>query len=87
MSHEIGKGSFATVWKALEKSTGKWRAVKIINKLKFAGNEKTALMLKREVDIMAEVDHVRDCVAPTWNGVNGRPTRRMLYLSPVLGGC
>lgn len=53
----IGSGSFATVYKAVERETGKWRAVKMINKTRFMRNPKSQQMLQREVSIMQGLDH------------------------------
>lgn len=55
--HEIGSGSFAKVYKAIELSTGQLRAVKIMDKSRFGPGSHTMLMLQREVDIMKDLDH------------------------------
>ena len=55
--NQIGKGSFATVHRAIDRATGRWRAIKIINKARFANNAQTTMMLKREVAIMKELKH------------------------------
>jgi serine/threonine/tyrosine protein kinase RAD53 len=35
MAHELGRGTFATVMKAMARNTGKWRTIKIIHTQKF----------------------------------------------------
>ena len=55
----LGKGSFATVYRAVDRSTGEYRAIKIMNKRRFEKNPKTTMMLQREVAIMRGLKHVR----------------------------
>ena len=55
--NQIGKGSFATVHKAIDRKTGKWRAIKIINKARFANNAQTSMTLQREITIMKDLKH------------------------------
>ncbi|EIM19160.1 Pkinase-domain-containing protein [Wallemia mellicola CBS 633.66] len=54
---QIGKGSFATVKKAYERSSGIPRAIKQIAKHKFAMNQKTLKMFEREIGIIKILDH------------------------------
>ncbi|TIB79975.1 Pkinase-domain-containing protein [Wallemia mellicola] len=56
-SAQIGKGSFATVKKAYERSSGIPRAIKQIAKHKFAMNQKTLKMFEREIGIIKILDH------------------------------
>ena len=56
---QIGKGSFATVRKAIRRHDGRIVAVKIIQRARFASNPKTMEMIEREVDIMKGLEHVR----------------------------
>ena len=58
MRESIGKGSFATVYEAIQKSTGRSVAIKVIKKARFK-DQKTMLMLRREIEIMKVLDHVR----------------------------
>ncbi len=55
---QIGKGSFATVRRAIDRNTGQQVAVKIVNKARFASNPKTMMMIRREIDIMKQLNHV-----------------------------
>jgi len=55
---QIGKGSFATVRRAIDRKTGVQVAVKIVNKARFATNPKTMAMIRREIDLMRVVHHV-----------------------------
>ncbi|KAM0788863.1 hypothetical protein ACM66B_002948 [Microbotryomycetes sp. NB124-2] len=57
LREQIGKGSFATVHKGVQRSTGKLVAVKIIEKTRFQSNPKTMEMFAREVEIMKQLDH------------------------------
>ncbi|KAK4057970.1 hypothetical protein OIO90_001189 [Microbotryomycetes sp. JL221] len=57
LREQIGKGSFASVYKGVQKSTGKLVAIKKINKARFASNPKTLEMFAREVEIMKDLDH------------------------------
>ena len=59
-SAQIGKGSFATVKKAYERSSGIPRAIKQIAKHKFAMNQKTLKMFEREIGIIKILDHVSE---------------------------
>ncbi|TIA92331.1 hypothetical protein E3P99_00627 [Wallemia hederae] len=54
---QIGKGSFATVKKAYERSTGTPRAIKQIAKHKFATNARTLNMFEREIGIIKILEH------------------------------
>ncbi|KAL8278358.1 hypothetical protein RQP46_009250 [Phenoliferia psychrophenolica] len=54
---QIGKGSFATVRKGIQRATGNMVAIKIIQKARFASNPKTMEMISREVEIMKNLDH------------------------------
>ncbi|ORY91469.1 kinase-like domain-containing protein [Leucosporidium creatinivorum] len=54
---QIGKGSFATVHKGVQKSTGSLVAIKVIAKQRFIKNPKTMEMFTREVNIMKKLDH------------------------------
>jgi serine/threonine/tyrosine protein kinase RAD53 len=71
MSHELGKGSFATVMKAVSRETGMWYAVKIIqdNKMKIAANDPGTNNLNavrstafaREISILETLQHPNIC--------------------------
>lgn len=52
----VGQGAFATVKKAVERSTGKTYAVKIINKRKVMGNLDG---VTRELEVLQKLDHSR----------------------------
>ncbi|EDO17146.1 hypothetical protein Kpol_1072p16 [Vanderwaltozyma polyspora DSM 70294] len=52
----VGQGAFAIVKKAVERSTGKTFAVKIINKRKVMGNMDG---VTRELDVLRKLDHPR----------------------------
>lgn len=58
VQEQIGKGSFATVRRAIDRRTGTTVAVKIVNKARFIGNPKTMEMIRREIAIMKQIDHV-----------------------------
>lgn len=51
----IGQGAFATVKKAIERSTGDTYAVKIVSKRKLGFDSKNGV--KREMDILGQLDH------------------------------
>lgn len=61
---ELGKGSFATVMKALERQTGETRAIKMIHH-RAAGNshdeETRTKQLAREIEIMGSLRHPNIC--------------------------
>lgn len=52
----VGQGAFATVKKAVERSTGKTFAVKIISKRKVMGNMEG---VSRELEVLQQLDHPR----------------------------
>lgn len=52
-SEVLGQGAFAIVKKALERSTGNWYAVKIIDKKKVM----TGVAVEREIDILKKINH------------------------------
>lgn len=69
--HIIGQGAFAVVKLALERETGRKVAIKTIDKARIllntgtntdeskAKKEKSAMMFRREVEILRSIDHVR----------------------------
>ncbi|OAX40928.1 kinase-like protein [Rhizopogon vinicolor AM-OR11-026] len=65
ISHELGKGSFATVMKAVSRSTGQWYAIKIIQDHKVkratttANSNETAFA--REISILEKLHHPNVC--------------------------
>lgn len=72
MAHELGKGSFATVMRAMARETGEWWAVKIIhgNKVRGGntnhqnggGNQNQYLQsFAREISILETLDHANIC--------------------------
>ncbi|KAJ3514639.1 hypothetical protein NLJ89_g2260 [Agrocybe chaxingu] len=62
---ELGKGSFATVRKAVHRSTGLWFAVKMINASKTVGRDRghsnRNATFTREINIMEKLDHRNIC--------------------------
>ena len=67
LQHELGKGAFATVMKALHKEEGKWYAVKMIQNSKLRkgvnGEEKRnrSTKIAREINILERVRHRNIC--------------------------
>ncbi|CDO76222.1 hypothetical protein BN946_scf184894.g11 [Trametes cinnabarina] len=73
MQHELGKGSYATVVKALHKQEGKWYAIKIISTHKLRGHwtddaaleglpqTKDARRLLREITVLERLQHKNIC--------------------------
>ncbi|KAJ6591334.1 kinase-like domain-containing protein [Mycena sp. CBHHK59/15] len=82
MSVELGKGSFATVYKALHMASGEWVAVKVIHETKRQGPPATtaseaarigrARTSSREINIMETLRHPNICLLREvfWN-LNG----------------
>lgn len=63
ISHEIGKGSFATVMKAVSRSTGQWYAIKVIqdHKVKRATANNNETAFAREISILERLHHPNIC--------------------------
>ena len=72
LQHELGRGSFATVMKALHRKTGEWYAVKIIQASKlrrgFSGASVQGLQaddkasnFAREINILERLQHRNIC--------------------------
>ncbi|KAK0462542.1 CAMK/RAD53 protein kinase [Desarmillaria tabescens] len=63
MSHELGKGAFATVVKAMSRKTGEWVAVKMIQKRPQGSTSVTTTQtqLNREINIMTSLSHPNIC--------------------------
>ncbi|KAI0032710.1 kinase-like domain-containing protein, partial [Vararia minispora EC-137] len=62
ITHELGKGSFATVMKAVHRPTGRFYAVKIIHGSKIRGNDETKVnAFKREILILESLHHPNIC--------------------------
>jgi serine/threonine/tyrosine protein kinase RAD53 len=69
ISTELGKGSFATVMKAVSRATGQWYAVKMIHKERIArtvenanqNNASRSAQLSREINILEKLKHPNIC--------------------------
>ncbi|KAG2154460.1 kinase-like domain-containing protein [Suillus bovinus] len=63
ISHEIGKGSFATVMKAVSRATGQWYAIKVIqdHKVKRATANSNETAFAREISILERLHHRNIC--------------------------
>ncbi|KAF8444907.1 kinase-like domain-containing protein [Boletus edulis BED1] len=70
ISHELGKGSFATVMKAISRATGQWFAIKMIHESKVrrvtandnkSDNDKAETAFMREIAILEDLDHPNIC--------------------------
>ncbi|KAI0058110.1 kinase-like protein [Artomyces pyxidatus] len=63
LASELGKGSFATVMRAVEKQTGEWWAVKIIHGSKVRGNDaqQKITAFAREISILESLHHPNIC--------------------------
>lgn len=71
LQHELGKGSFATVMKALHREDGKWYAVKMIqaNKLRRGvshisangAQDENSVNFAREINILERLQHKNIC--------------------------
>eukprot|EP01083_Nonionella_stella_P062681 162986_1 len=57
VGEKIGSGSFATVWLARHKTTGKCVAIKSISRTKLNVNKKHQTNLESEISIMKRLDH------------------------------
>ncbi|EJD76622.1 CAMK/PKD protein kinase [Loa loa] len=51
----LGSGQFGTVYGGIHRKTGRYVAIKLINKMKFPNNKEAAL--RTEVDILSKVEH------------------------------
>ncbi|KAH7916616.1 kinase-like domain-containing protein [Hygrophoropsis aurantiaca] len=72
LGHELGKGSFATVMKAVSRATGQWFAIKMIQENKVrranatageanASNAQKATAFAREISILEKLNHPNIC--------------------------
>ena len=70
ISHELGKGSFATVMKAISRTTGQWFAIKMIQESKVrrvtvndnkSDGDKAESAFMREIAILEDLDHPNIC--------------------------
>ncbi|KAK0194926.1 kinase-like domain-containing protein [Armillaria mellea] len=64
VAHELGKGAFATVVKALSRTTGEWVAIKMIREKRPQGATSlttTQTQLNREINIMNNLSHPNIC--------------------------
>ncbi|KAJ7797554.1 kinase-like domain-containing protein [Mycena olivaceomarginata] len=86
LSIELGKGSFATVYKALHRASGEWVAVKVIHETKRAG-QTAAQASSREINVMEHLRHPNICQLREvfWNA-NGSIGRRSPRLHPANEG-
>lgn len=57
IKESIGKGSFATVYKGIQKSTGREVAIKKIQLARFRDQPNTMRMLRREVEVQKGLSH------------------------------
>ncbi|KAG7098269.1 hypothetical protein E1B28_000231 [Marasmius oreades] len=62
---ELGRGSFAIVYRAISKTTGQWFAVKIIQESRRTGRDDASntnnINLQREIAIMGQLKHPNIC--------------------------
>ena len=64
LSHELGRGAFATVVKGMSRTTGEWVAVKMIHAIKNQNEIEQAsqyAMFAREINIMQSLKHPNIC--------------------------
>lgn len=72
ISHELGKGSFATVMKAISRATGQWYAIKMIQESRIrrvavqehsrnTDQDQKDCAFIREISILETLDHVNIC--------------------------
>jgi ser/thr/tyr protein kinase RAD53 len=62
MARELGKGSFATVMKALHRQSGVYYAIKIIHGSKIrGGDDKRMQAFMREITILESISHENIC--------------------------
>ncbi|KAG8214139.1 kinase-like domain-containing protein [Butyriboletus roseoflavus] len=71
ISHELGKGTFATVMKAISRATGQWFAIKMIQESKVrrvtanennrSDGERAESAFMREIAILEDLDHPNIC--------------------------
>ncbi|KAJ3563307.1 hypothetical protein NP233_g9018 [Leucocoprinus birnbaumii] len=61
VTHELGKGSFATVMKAVERCSGRWYAIKIITEKHNRPTEQNRVAFDREINIMKQLKHPNIC--------------------------
>ncbi|KAL4073772.1 kinase-like domain-containing protein [Scleroderma yunnanense] len=72
ISHELGKGSFATVMKAISRATGQWYAIKMIQESRIrraaaqdnsrqTDKDQKDCAFIREISILETLDHVNIC--------------------------
>ncbi|ODQ50972.1 kinase-like protein, partial [Saitoella complicata NRRL Y-17804] len=57
LAEVLGKGSFATVHRAVSRSTGQSVAVKVIRKKRFAALPQASVLFRREVEILRQLEH------------------------------
>jgi ser/thr/tyr protein kinase RAD53 len=55
---ELGRGTFASVFRCMDKNTGKWYAVKIIQRSKFLNSPINEINFGREIEILTWMSHV-----------------------------
>ncbi|KAG7439582.1 kinase-like protein [Guyanagaster necrorhizus] len=63
ISHELGKGAFATVVKAMSRTTGEWVAIKMIREKRPQGSTSVTkqTQFNREINIMTALSHPNIC--------------------------
>ncbi|KAF9452361.1 Pkinase-domain-containing protein [Macrolepiota fuliginosa MF-IS2] len=87
ITHELGKGSFATVMKAIERSTGKWYAIKIITDKHNRPGDQNRIAFAREIDIMKKLKHPNICeLKEVFYQKNALISRVDLVLELIEGG-
>ncbi|EGG06528.1 uncharacterized protein MELLADRAFT_106638 [Melampsora larici-populina 98AG31] len=53
----LGHGAFATTWKAFDRESGEFRAIKVIQKKDHEHNTQNLVNFQREIEILEKVDH------------------------------
>ena len=75
MGSELGRGTFASVFRCMDRNTGKWYAVKVIQRSKFQNSPINETNFNREIKLLMKMHHVGFLERSSWMILSSGPSQ------------